>query len=438
VPDTQFHLLGTPGAPAAAGFDAYRKQGGYTALQRAVTTMSPDQVLAEVHSSGLRGRGGAGVLTAEKLTLVAQSAEDAKYLICNAYDADPRSLIARTLLASSPHLVIEGMALAAYAVGAAEAFLFMRGERQEVAETVHEALREAQEHGIVGRGVLGSRFNFTITVAGADMGFMAGEETALIQILKGRPMKAQQRPPYPTDYGIFDKPTIMQNVETLANLPAIVTRGGDAFRRIGTPTTSGTKLFTVIGPKGGAGVVVEVAVGATIAEALRAAGIVASEATARAVSVGGMEGGVLPLSHLNTPLDFEPLEDAGTIMGSSVIEVLPVGACLAHWAMARADYLSRETCGKCVPCRVGVKRVAGTLQGISSGIGVQGDLALLEEFAHYIPDGSLCGFGVNAMHPVVTAMKYFADDFSAHLEGRCPTGECAPVRAHRYVTKHVL
>ena len=432
-----YRILGSgPGQPPLTALDAYRQQGGYAALRQALTTLSPEQVLKEIDDAQLRGRGGGGVDTGKKLDLVARAPEVTKYLVCNAYDADPRSLIASTLLSQNPHAVIEGMVLAGYAIGATEGFLYVRGDR-EVAAVASRALHDAADAGILGRSVLGSRFSFSITLAGTEMGFMGGEESTLLQILKGRPAKAQQRPPYPTQYGINDQPTVVQNVETLVNLPLIVARGAEAFKRSGTQMTPGTKLFTVIGPDG-AKRLVEVPFGTPIAGALQAAGVTASEANARAVVVGGMEGGALPLSLLNTPLDFEPIEDAGAIIGSSIVEVLPRDTCMVHYAMERSTYLSKETCGKCVPCRVGVMRVAGTLQGIASGIGAEGDMALLEEFAHYIPDGSLCGFGVNAVHPVVTAMKYFADDFTAHLEGKCPIGSCLPVRSHRYVTKHVL
>ena len=440
MPDPQYRLLGRPGEPPLTAFDAYRQQGGYTSLQQALAKLTPAQVIDEVRTAGLRGRGGAGVLTAEKLTLLGRAAEEPKYLVCNAYDADSRSLISKTLLARNPHLVVEGIALAAYATGVNETFLYMRGEDAALAATVRAALHEAQERGAVGRGVFGSRFELSINLVGVDLGFMGGEESTLIQVIKGRPAKAQQRPPYPTDFGLFNRPTLVQNVETLINLPLIVGRGGQAFRASGTQTTPGTKLFTVIGPDGGnaAGTLIETPFGVTVQEALRQAGITADASSARGVAVGGMEGGVLPLAQLGTVLDFEPLEEAGAIVGSSIIEVLPKDTCMVKWAMQRSDYLARESCGKCVPCRVGVKRIAGTLESIVSGIGVNGDLALLEEFCHYVPDGSLCGFGVNAVHPTTTAMKYFADDFAAHLEGRCPTGTCLPVRAHRYATKHVL
>ena len=438
MPDTSYRFLGPSDESALVAFDAYRKQGGYVALQQALAQLSPTQVIDEVRAAGLRGRGGAGVLTAEKLALANRSPEDPKYLICNAYDADPRSLISRTLLAQNPHLVIEGMAIAAYAIGAREGFLYMRGEHADAADAVRRALSEAQNKGILGRKVFNSTFEFTVTLVGVDVGFMGGEESTLIQIIKGRPAKAQQRPPYPTDFGVFNRPTVVQNVETLINLPRIVARGSDIFRQEGTQTSPGVKLFTVIPEPGAAGRLIEAPLGATLQDALRLAGVTVNESNARAVAVGGMEGGVLPLSQLGVALDFEPLDDTGAMIGSSVIEIVPLNTCMVRWAMERSDYLARESCGKCVPCRVGVKRIAGALQGISSGLGTNGDMDLLAEFCQYVPDGSLCGFGVNAVRPTVTAMKYFGDDFSAHLEGRCPTGECLPVRTHRFVTKHVL
>lgn len=438
MPDTSHRLLGASADAALVAFDAYRKQGGYVALQQALAQLTPGQVIDEVRAAGLRGRGGAGVLTAEKLALASRSAEDPKYLICNAYDADPRSLISRTLLARNPHLVIEGMAIAAYAIGAREGFLYVRGEHKEAADAVRQALQEALNKGALGRKIFGSSFEFTVTLVGVDLGFMGGEESTLIQVIKGRPAKAQQRPPYPTDFGLFNRPTVVQNVETLINLPYIVARGSDAFRQSGTQTSPGTKLLTVISEPEAAGKLVETPLGATIQDVLRLAGLSVNESNARGVVVGGMEGGVLPLSQLGVALDFEPLEDVGAIIGSSVVEVVPLNTCMVRWAMERSDYLARESCGKCVPCRVGVKRIAGTLQGIISGLGTTGDMDLLDEFCQYVPDGSLCGFGVNAVHAPVTAMKYFADDFTAHLEGRCPTGDCLPVRAHRFVTKHVL
>jgi NADH-quinone oxidoreductase subunit F len=371
---------------------------------------------------------------------VARAGDDVRYLVCNAYDADVRSRSAESLLERNPHIVIEGMLLAAYAAGIREAFLYVRSSRAAAATAVQQALREAQEAGFVGRRIGDSSFDCTITVAGVERGFMGGEESCVLEIIKGRPLKAQQRPPYPTEMGLYGHPTAIQNVETLANLPAIVSRGGQVFHRIGTEASSGTKLMTVIGPSGMAEdtQVIEVPIGLPIRQALRQARLEVNENTARAVVVGGREGGALPLAQLDTPLDFEPLEEAGTIFGSGVLEVLPKDTCMVRWTMETMRYLNDENCGKCIPCRVGVKRVADTLETIASGLGTDDDLKLLDEFAHYIADGSLCGFGVNAVNPLVTAMRYFGDDFSAHVGGQCPVGTCEPVRAHRYATKHVL
>lgn len=434
------HYLLTPGGETLTTYADYARSGGFTALRNALVNLTPAAVIEELRGAGLRGRGGAGVFTAEKLTLVARADTGLKFLVCNAYDADPRSRIASTLLERNPFLVLEGMALAGYAIGAAEAYLYVRSTRTAAVEAVRRALQEAQGQGALGRNIFGSNTDFNITLVGVERGFMGGEESSLLEIIKGRPLKAQQRPPYPTEYGLQGQPTVVQNVETLANLPMILGRGNATFRKAGTTATPGTKLLTVYGPNAGEndGVLVEVPFGATIRQALQQAGITADDSNARAVIFGGNEGGVLPLNLLDTPIDFEPLEQVGVILGSSLIEVLPSNTCMVRWAADLTNYLSDETCGKCVPCRIGVKRMAGTLESIVSGIGSRDDLTLLEEFGHYIPDGSLCGFGVNAVHPYLTAMKYFPDDFAAHLEGRCPTGTCEPVRAHRFVTKHVL
>ena len=243
--ESEPRLLPKSGQPAPVTLEAYRRQGGYQALERALKQLSPELVLGEIRQARLRGRGGAGVMTAEKIALVGRSAEDQKYVVCNAYDADPRARISSTLLSQNPHLVIEGIALAAYTVGASEAFLYLRGSDKALVAGLERVLQEATTAGILGRSVLGMPFALSITLVGADMGFMGGEESTLLQIIKGRPPKAQQRPPYPTQYGINDRPTLIANVETIANLPIIVTAGGEAYSRIGTGTSSGTKLFTI-------------------------------------------------------------------------------------------------------------------------------------------------------------------------------------------------
>jgi len=428
------------GTSSLRSLTAYRGSGGYAALEKALRQQTPEQVIQQVIDGKLRGRGGAGRLTGEKWRIVRRSEDDQKYVICNAYDADSRSYAARTLLASNPHQIIEGIVLAAYAVGASEAYLFTRSFFNEGIEAVQSALNEALEANLVGRDILGTDFSCNINVLAVDMGFMGGEETVQIAVIKGRRGMPEQRPPFPAQYGLWDKPTAINSVETLANVPVIVRDGAAAFASVGTATTGGTKLVTVYDfaqdsePR-----LVEVPFGATLRDILAHAGINRSAEEFGAVVVGGAEGGALPPSLLDTPYDFDPIEEAGAIIGSSILELLPSNTCMVAWAMERSRYLSKESCGKCVPCRLGVKRITGMLEGIISDLGVNGDLDVLDEFAAYVPNGSLCGFGVQAPNPLKTAKRYWPEHFVMHIqEQQCPTGTCVPLRAHRFVTKHVL
>src|SRR5579859_3030349 len=420
--------------------EAYRRAAGYIALESALREQTPGQIIDQVMDAKLRGRGGAGRLTGEKWRIVRSMDDNQKYVICNAYDADPRAMAARSLLERNPHQVIEGIVLAAYAVGASEAYLFTRNIYLEGVASVQRALNEALEANLVGRDILGTEFSCTINVIGVDIGFMGGEETVQIAMIKGRRGMPEQRPPFPAQYGLWDKPTAINCIETLVNVPVIVRGGAEAFRSVGSETTGGTKVLTVYDavpesePR-----VIEVPFGATLREILRHAGYTRPDGELRAIVVGGAEGGALPTSLLDMPYDYDPLEEAGAMVGSSVIELLPANTCMVAWAMERSRYLAKESCGKCVPCRLGVKRIAGILEGIVSGLGVSGDLEVLDEFARYVPNGSLCGFGVQAPNPLKTAKRYWPDHFQTHIEDQqCPTGTCLPVRAHRFVTKHVL
>jgi NADH-quinone oxidoreductase subunit F len=435
-----YRLLRRQGEAPLRSLAAYREAGGYSALEKALRQQTPEQIIQQVTDAQLRGRGGAGRLAGEKWRIVRQSPDDQKYVICNAYDADSRSYAARTLLAQNPHQVIEGIVLAAYAVGASEAYLVTRSFFNEGIEAVQAALKEASEANLVGRDILGTEFSCNITVLALDMGFMGGEETVQIAVIKGRRGMPEQRPPFPAQYGLWDKPTAINSLETLANVPVIVRDGAAAFKSVGTATTGGTKIVTVydLAPDS-APVVVEVPFGTPLREILAFAGVNRAPDQMRAVVVGGAEGGALPPSLLDTPYDFDPVEDAGAIIGSSILELLPVGTCMVSWAMERSRYLSKETCGKCVPCRLGVKRITGILEGIISDLGVNGDLEVLDEFAAYVPNGSICGFGVQATNPLKTAKRYWPEHFIMHIqEQQCPTGACVPVRSHRFVTKHVL
>jgi NADH:ubiquinone oxidoreductase subunit F (NADH-binding) len=438
--DSAYRLIRRPAEPDLRSLESYRGLGGYTALEKAIREQTPEQVIQQVLDAKLRGRGGAGRLTAEKWRIVRRQDDAIKYIICNAYDADSRSWAAHSLLERNPHQVIEGIVLGAYAVGASEAYLFARSLNIEGIASVQQALEQALDANLVGRDILGTDFSCTINVLAVDLGFMGGEETVQIAVIKGRRGMPEQRPPYPAQYGLWDKPTAINSIETLANVPLIVRDGAAVFANIGTATTAGTKVLTVYDyvpdsePK-----VVEVPFGATLREILSHAGYSRSEGDLRAVVVGGAEGGALPTSLLDTPFDYDPLEEAGTIVGSGIIELLPANTCMVAWAMERSRYLSKESCGKCVPCRIGMKRITGTLEGIISDLGVKSDLDMLDEFAQYVPDGSLCGFGVHAPNALKTAKRYWPDHFTLHVEEQqCPTGTCIPVRAHRFVTKHVL
>src|ERR1700736_3434792 len=369
--DSSYRVLRRRGEPDVRSLDAYRRAGGYSALEKAIREQAPEQVIAQVIDARLRGRGGAGRLTGEKWRIVRNTDDNQKYVICNAYDADPRARAARSLLERNPHQVIEGIVLAAYAVGASEAYLFTRSLYLEGLASVQKALEEALDANLVGRDILGTEFGCTINVVGVDIGLMGGEETVQIAMIKGRRGMPEQRPPYPAQYGLWDKPTAINSIETLANVPVIIPNGAQAFASVGTSVTGGTKVLTVYDyvpdsePK-----VVEVPFGITLREILRHAGYSRAEGELRAIVVGGAEGGALPTSLLDTPFDFDPLEDAGAIVGSSIIELLPANTCTVGWAMERSRYLSHESCGKCVPCRLGVKRIAGLLEGIISDVGV--------------------------------------------------------------------
>jgi NADH-quinone oxidoreductase subunit F len=424
----------------ARSLAAYRSLGGYAALEKAIRQQTPEQVIQQVVDARLRGLGGAGRLAGEKWRLVRRASDEQKYVICNAYDADSRSYVARTLLALNPHQVIEGIVLAAYAVGASEAYLFTRSLYSEGIAAVQAALNEALEANLVGRDILGTDFSCTINVLGVDIGFMGGEETVQMALIKGRRGMPEQRPPFPAQYGLWDKPTSINNVETLANVPLIINEGAAAFAGSGTVTTGGSKILTIHDFTADADpMLIEVPFGTTLRDILTRAGVGHTDDEPHAIVVGGAEGGALPASLLDTPYDFDAIENVGAIVGPGVIEVLPAATCMVAWAMERSRYLSKESCGKCVPCRLGVKRIEGILEGIVSDLGVSGDLDVLDEFADYVPNGSLCGFGVQATNPLKTAKRYWPEQFTMHIqEQQCPTGTCLPVRAHRFVTKHVL
>lgn len=395
--------------------DGYRSAGGYVALERA-RHLSGDDLLSTVERSGLRGRGGAGFPTAAKWRAAARQPAVPRHVIANCYDADPASPISRTLLERSPHQVLEGALVAALAVAPADVLLYVNPGADRAMQRANDAISEARRAGFVD-GV-------EARVVVGPGGFMGGEESALINALEGSRPMAQQRPPFPAESGLGLKPTVVNSGETLAAVPAILRDGPEAF-------AGGTKIFAVrSGDRESE--LVEVPYGAPLQEILRRGGVALDGS--RGIHVGGPTGGVLPASAAGTATTFEALAEAGTILGSAQVRVLPAPTCMVHFAASLFGYLERETCGICVPCRVGTKRIGGVLESVYSNIGRQDDVAWLDELAAHLHDFSLCGFGITAASIIRTVERYFGDDLKAHLAGRCPTDTCAPVRQRRYET----
>ncbi len=394
---------------------AYRASGGYRAIERA-RGMSGPLLLAELERSGLRGRGGAGYSTAGKWRAAATSPNAPKHVIANCYDADPDSPISRTLLERSPHQVLEGALIAAHAIGPSDVLLYVNPSAERAMQRANDAIVEARAAGLLG-GV-------DARVVVGPGGFMGGEESALLNALEGQRPMASQRPPYPAESGLGLKPTVVNSGETLAAVPFIVREGADAFG-------GGTKIFAVrSGDR--PSTLVEAALGTTIDEVLRRAGVPLDGA--RGIHVGGPTGGILPASAASTPLGFESLAEAGTVLGSAQIRVLEASTCMVNFAAGLFSYLAQESCGLCVPCRVGTKRIEGILEGVYSNIGRADDVPWLEELATHLHDFSLCGFGITAASIVRTLQRYFAADVQAHVERTCPTNTCRPVRQRRYET----
>ena len=386
--------------------------------------MGPEQLIALIEASGLRGRGGGGFPLARKLTGARTAAAGGSaYIVANAYDADPGSPLARTILLKRPELVIEGLAIAASAVGATSGHLYLHPEATAARRSVERALDAA-------RAGLG---DLAIEIVAGPGGFMGGEETALLGVLESRRAMARQRPPYPAVQGLLLRPTVIASAETLAALPMIVRDGAEAYRRVGTAATPGTKLVSVTGAVASPGVY-EVAFGTTLGDIIARAGGPVGGAM-KGLHVGGPTGGILSGARTDVVLDYETLRAAGTHLGSAQVRVIGPDVCIVNEAATLFDYLAKETCGLCVPCRVGTKRVEGILEGITSDLGRPDDLPWLGELADHLDRFSLCGFGITSASILRTTLREFADDYRMHItEHRCPTSTCVPVRSRRYET----
>jgi NADH-quinone oxidoreductase subunit F len=403
--------------------DDYLARGGYEALGKCLQTMQPDEVIAAITASGLRGRGGAGFPTGRKWSLARSQPGPVRYVICNGDEGDPGAFMDRLVLEADPHRVLEGLAIAAFAVGAAEGFLYIRAEYPLAVQRVRAAIRQAEERGLL---------VVKLEVREGAGAFVCGEETALIQSLEGQRGMPKLRPPYPVERGFRGRPTLINNVETLACVPWIIRRGPDQFAALGTGSSKGTKVFALAG-KINRGGLIEVPMGITIREIVEdIGGGIRNGRRFKAVQLGGPSGGCIPERLAGTPVDYEALPATGAIMGSGGLVVLDDRDCMVDIARFFLRFTQAESCGKCTFCRIGTKRMLEILDRLCTGQGRTGDLERLEALADYVSRGSLCGLGQTAPNPVLTTLRYFREEYEEHLTGRrCPAGRCVDLIRYR-------
>jgi NADH-quinone oxidoreductase subunit F len=405
--------------------DEYTETNGYKALSRVVNEMTPEEVIEEIKISGLRGRGGAGFPTWFKWDAAKKSKGQDKYVVCNADEGDPGAFMDRSVLEGDPHAVLEGMAIAGYAMGAKKGFIYCRAEYPLAIERLKIAINQARERNYLGKNILGSNFEFDILIKTGAGAFVCGEETALIASLEGERGMPRLKPPFPAQSGYFAKPTNINNVETYANVPWILVNGGQAFAAYGTEKSKGTKVFALAGKvkKGG---LVEVPMGMKLRDVIYGiGGGIKQDKEFKAVQMGGPSGGCIPKELLDTPVDYESISKTGAIMGSGGMIVMDENTCMVDMARFFLDFTCKESCGKCIYCRIGTKRMLEMLERICSGNGKDEDIKTLEELCVSIKDGSLCGLGQTAPNPVLTTIRYFKDEYLSHIETKkCPAKQC--------------
>jgi NADH:ubiquinone oxidoreductase subunit F (NADH-binding) len=403
----------------------YIVMGGYSAIVKCLATMTPQGVIYEVTTSGLRGRGGAGFPTGQKWGLVARSHKTPKYIVANLDEGDPGVFANRTLAEADPHAILEGMIIAAYAVGAEKGYIYIRAEYPLAIQTLQKAIAQARAMSLLGESVLEMPFKFDVELRFGAGAFVAGEETAILASVEGRRAMPRPRPPYPANSGLWGKPTLIQNVETLANIPVIVQNGGAWFSKLGTPRCSGTKCFSLTGHINNPGLI-EVPMGITLREVVfDVGGGIPNNRAFKAVLVGGPSGGCLPETLLDLPIDYDSLTKAGAIMGSGGIVVIDDQSCMVDTAKFFTEFCVDESCGKCVPCRAGLPKVKEIFDGIIRGEGKMEDIATLDKSSNYIKDTSLCGLGQTAPNPVLTTLRYFRDEYIEHIvDKKCRAGKC--------------
>ncbi len=404
----------------------YFAAGGYQALAKALMEMEPADVRREIHLSKLRGRGGGGYNTGLKWSTVNKALGQPKYVVCNADEGDPGAFMDRSVLESDPHRVLEGMALAAFAVGASEGFIYVRAEYPLAIERISKAIMQAERAGLLGNRICGTPFSFHLNVRLGAGAFVCGEETALLASIEGRRGNPRPRPPYPAEQGVWRKPTLINNVETFANVPAILRHGGEWFAQIGAENSTGTKVFALAGHVRNTGLI-ETPMGMSLREIIfDIGGGIPDGRQFKAVQTGGPSGGCIPAEKLDMPVDYESLRAIGSIMGSGGMIVLDSSSCMVDVARFFMEFCRGESCGKCVPCRVGTVHIHETLSRICAGKACHEDIQRMEELCDMVRNTSLCGLGQAAPNPVLSTMRYFADEYIAHVDGKtCPAGVCS-------------
>ncbi|MBN2699261.1 MAG: NAD(P)H-dependent oxidoreductase subunit E [Bacteroidales bacterium] len=417
--------------------EEYRERGGFTALQKYILNGDPSRIIDELKRSGIRGRGGAGFPTGKKWELVAARKSDRKYVICNGDEGDPGAFMDRMLLESYPYRIIEGIIIAGYATGADEGFFYIRAEYPLAVSRVQTAIDRCYEEGYLGENILGTGFRFNLSIYQGAGAFVCGEETALIASIEGNRGFPRIRPPFPADKGLWGKPTLVNNTETFAQIAYILRHQSDSFNSIGTSGSKGTKVFALAG-KVARGGLIEVPMGITIREVvMEIGGGIANGRAFKAVQIGGPSGGCVPSWLADTPIDYESLSEVGAMMGSGGLVVLDDTDCMVDIAKYFLSFTQNESCGKCTFCRIGTKRMLEILEKITEGNGQESDLETLEVLAEWTRKGSLCGLGKTAPNPVLSTLKYFREEYMAHINGTCPTGKCKDLIKY-YITEDCI
>ncbi|MDZ7843978.1 MAG: NADH-quinone oxidoreductase subunit NuoF [Anaerolineales bacterium] len=418
-------LLADSGEIDPTSFEDYLAVGGYKALSKALQEMHPEEIIQEIQKAGLRGRGGAGFPTGKKWELCRASEGAIKYVICNADEGDPGAFQDRSLMEANPHSVLEGLIIGAYAIGASKGYLYIRHEYPLAVERLEIAVESARNYGLIGKNILGTGFDFEIAIQYGAGAFVCGEETALMASIEGDVGEPRTRPPYPTEKGLWDKPTNINNVKTWASVPYIINKGADWYAQIGTENSKGTTIFSLVGKVKNTGLV-EVPLGITLRSLIEDIGGGFPQGTAlKAVQTGGPSGGCIPERLWDLPIDYESLQEVGSIMGSGGLIVMDERTCMVDLARYFMEFSRFESCGKCSSCREGSKRMLEVLDYITRGYGEEGDIELLEKYGEAVKEASLCGLGKTIPNPVLTTIRYFRDEYEAHIqEKRCPAGVC--------------